>query len=157
MYSTNTLLAYAINQKFYREKHYVWCSSFTGINQYLSIEQFTPPSSSPFGIYKRLCEDIKGRDEHSDKIHKNKIGIKKGAEAKRLSGEIDDMTEKNIYLAVDKASRDDFRPLIYVIPLYLVKKDIVNVDPSEKAHALSDEYRIHALHRKNFDIIEIPL
>jgi|SRR6185436_1167049 len=88
LYSTNTLLAYHINQTYYGELHYVWCSAFFGAANIPSPYRPNPPSSSPQEIYETLLKAIESNDKHSNKIRRNRAGLRHGrllsANAERL-------------------------------------------------------------------------
>ena len=53
------------------------------------------------------------------------------------------------------AEKQDFRPLIYVIPFEPVKSLVEMASLENRAHALSEEYIIERLPRELFDAIEI--
>jgi hypothetical protein len=154
LYSTNTWLAYMIAQRYYKSEHYVWCTPFFDPRRSGGRDAAVPPTSSPFEVYCSLAEEVARRDRHSRKIEENRVGILRGANAKKQAGVIDEVQEKDIVSIVDQAEIPDFRPLMYVIP-YSVVVDRMREPPLEdKAHPLSAEYVIDQLPRDLFDVIE---
>jgi len=154
LYSTNTWLAYMIAQRYYKSEHYVWCTPFFDPRRNGGRDAAVPPTSSPFEVYCSLAEEVSRRDRHSKKIEENRVGILRGANAKKQAGVIDDVQEKDIVSIVSQAEIPDFRPLMYVIP-YSVVVDRMREPPLEdKAHPLSAEYVIDQLPRDLFDVIE---
>jgi hypothetical protein len=157
LYSTNTWLAYAIGERFYRGEHYVWCSPDFDARSVATIDQVTPPSSSPSEIYRALHEDVRRGDSHSSKIKDNIMGILRGVAVKRAASIISDDDQRDIVSMVDRASGRDFRPLLYVIPYDRVSGIVKPTPVAERAHPLSREYIIEALPRRDFDVLELPL
>jgi hypothetical protein len=157
LYSTQTLLAYRINQRYYKEKHWVLCSPYRGRGSAAAFDSTVPPSSSPFEIYRNLHEDVQGNDQHSAKIKANKEGLLRGANAKLKKGIINRDIVGEIAAVVNKAQVSDFSPVLYVIPYQRVVKQIKLVPVEQRAHPLSDEYQIDLLPRGHFDIIQLPL
>jgi hypothetical protein len=111
LYSTNTLLAYHINQTYYAGLHYVWCSAFFGADNIPSPYRPNPPSSSPQAIYETLLGDIESGDRHSEKIRLNKAGLRRGATFKHGEGEITNNQRLEIFDKVRLAQLPDFKPL----------------------------------------------
>ena len=79
LYSAGTQLAYIIAKRYYKNIHYVWCTT-----EFNSPKQ--PPTSNPATICKRYLEQITTGDHHMKEIDNNKVGILKGAKAKYNSG-----------------------------------------------------------------------
>lgn len=157
LYSTNSWLAYAINERYYAGRHFVWCSPFRGPGTMPAHDVTTPPSSSPLEIYRALYRDVAAGDRHSSKIRDNKIGLLRGAEIRRSKGHIREDDERDIAAVIDGAETRDFRPLLYVIPCSRLSKKIISVPVEKRAHPLSDEFIIDDLRRKSFDVIEFPV
>lgn len=157
LYSTNTLLAYRINQKYYGQKHYVWCnSSLRGDNS--PPDNSNPPSSSPIEIYRDFDKAVKEGDHNSFLISANKLGIRNGAQKKCDAGTITDSDLTEINWIVDSAQIPDFKPLLYLIPYSnLIANIITPVPPQTKAHPFSDECIIESLERAYFDILNLSL
>ena len=137
-YSTNTLLAYNISQKYYSQKHFVWCTphfdSWTGTEDYT-----VPDSSSPKQIFKDLLKAVYSMDKHSPNIRSNRLGLRRGVAAKRESGVINEQQAKEILAVIKQADSAFFRPFLYVIPYSLVKDRIIEVPPTGRANPLSVE------------------
>jgi hypothetical protein len=153
LYSTNTWIAYMIAEQFYRQHHYVWCTPYFDPRQN-GRDSAVPPTSSPFEMYRSLFEETSRGERHSSKIDENRIGILRGASAKRSARVIDSKQQKQIAAIVKAAQPNDFRPLLYVIPAAIVAKRLREPPPEDKAHPLSAEYVIDALPRECFDVIE---
>ena len=155
LYSTNTWLAYMIAQRYYNSEHYVWCTPFFDPKSLTDLDSAVPPTSSPLDVYWRLHDEVSRRDRHSDKIKANRVGILRGANAKKQQGIIDENQEKQIVSIVDLASHEDFLPLLYIIPFSGVAHCVKEPAPEDKAHPLSAEYIIPTLPRRCFDVIEL--
>lgn len=155
-YSTNTYLAYIINQNFYNKKHYVWCSPIfdsQSLGGY-DIRKRIPPSSNPSKIYISLKVDVDSQDLHSAKIEQNKRGLKAGAAHMLEKNVISEYEFGIISKMVDSSSISDYRPLVYLIPKELVDDRIELVDVDSRANPLSVEYRVLDLDESEFEIIE---
>jgi hypothetical protein len=155
MYSTNTRLAYMLNQKYYKEQHYVYCCPYFDASQVSALEQGTPPSSSPSELLRDLAAEAVRSDRHGARIALNKAGLRRGAVAKLAAGVITSEQQSEILQIVDLAEAALFRPLLYVIPAAAVETKIRPVPLADKAHPLSEEYIIDTLRRAEFDIIEL--
>jgi hypothetical protein len=153
LYSTNTLLAYHINQTYYGELHYVWCSAFFGADNIPSPYRANPPSSSPQGIYETLLKAVENSDRHSEKIRLNRAGLRRGATFKQGQGDITDAQRLEILDKVRLTQFADFKPFLYVIPSTLVSGILSTVPVRHRANPLSEEYIITRLPRTSFDII----
>jgi len=155
-YSTNTWLAYAIAEKYYRRRHYVWCCPHFDPTRTQPHAQSTPPSSSPKDIYWSLYNDVQRGDAHSKLILENRTGLERGASARRIQGTITEDQEHEIVDMVRSAQMNMFRPVLYVISGSSVgRKNIKPVPPGQKAHAFSEEYIIENLATRHFDCLEL--
>jgi len=154
LYSTNTLMAYAIAEGFYGGVHYAWCSPvFDGATAAAHVN--IPPTSSPAEVYRTLWEEVRRGELHSAGIHKNHEGIKRGARAPQLrAGTIDSAAHDEIKRILRRAAVRDFRPVLYIIPYDRVASHVVEVPVEQRAHPLSPEYRVERLPRDCFDMIE---
>jgi hypothetical protein len=156
LYSTNTWLAYNINEHYYHGQHYVWCSRYFDAKSLPAHRYSLPPTSSPSEIYNDLEKAVVNGDLHNSKIQANKIGILNGAAVKRLAGLISAEQQREIAEVVGAAQILDFRPLLYVIPISLVADSIKDVPISGRAHPLALEVVIECLSGTCFDVIELP-
>lgn len=147
-YSVNTWLSYKINEMYYNDFHFIWCAPRFD-------EKDNPPSSNPREIYLSLIKDVEGKDGHSAKIEKNKIGILKGAEEKLKEGVITDEIKADIESIVAAAEISDFRPVIYVINKAKAKKLVEPVSIKYKANVFSREFKIKKLSSQDFEVIDI--
>ena len=153
LYSTSTLLGYAIAERFYRGVHYAWCSPvFDGKTTGVHIN--IPPTSSPSGIYRQLWEETTRGEMHSSAIPRIQKGIEAGAKAKLDAGVIDAAQYKEILDTIEGASLREFRPVLYIIPYDRVEPLVSDVPVLERAHPLSVEFKVTALPRDCFDLIE---
>lgn len=154
LYSTNTKLAYLINERYYEHKHFVWCSPSYD-SQMGSNSSFNPPSSNPVHIYKELNLAIEKKDKHNALIAGNKAGLRFGAQEKEKAGVINQKQLMDINWIIDTAEISDFEPLLYVIPYSLTIEELIEeVSPQDKANPFSYEYKIPALPRNLFHYIK---
>jgi hypothetical protein len=151
LYSAPTLLAYRINQRYYSERHWVWCSPYRGAGSTAGVDATVPPSSSPLAIYRALHEDVIHNDHHSAKIEANRQGLIRGANVKLAAGAIDSHVAGEIAEVTRLAAVADFRPVLYVIPYAPVADWVREVPVAQRAHPLSDEFQIESLSRRCFD------
>ena len=156
LYSTSTWLAYSVAEQFYGGVHFAWCSPVYD-GRVAGAHVNIPPSASPVAIYRVLVEDATRGDRHSAAIDLNKKGIHRGAEARRSQGLIGDEEVSEIQISLERAQCRDFRPLLYIIPFEQVKGIVTRVPVSERAHPMSVEYRVEALPRAAFDMIELTV
>ena len=154
LYSVNTLLAYRINEHFYGQLHYVWCSPFFSSTSLSAIDVPMPPSATPCDICQTYLEDIARQDRHSSRLRENRAGLKKGVRAKLSEQVINREQYREINNIVKRASLDDFRPLVYVIPFAGVRDLVELAPPNQRAHPFSREYRIERLPRSCFDVLD---
>src|SRR5271154_4485922 len=154
LYSTNTWLAWAIAERYYRGIHWVWCSPFLRPEPGLSAVAM-PPTAIPGEIYDSLASHVRTGDRHSPFIQRNKVGILNGAKSKTEAGLITEAQRGEIVAIVEAAEIRDFRPLLYVIPFRAVAKRAKVVPPEERAHPMSIEYRIEVLPRYFCDVIQL--
>jgi hypothetical protein len=121
LYSANTLLAYRINEHFYGQSHFVWCSPFFSAPA-ASIDVQMPPSSTPCDICRTYLNDTARRDWHSIKLRDHRNGLKQGMDAKLADCVITNEQYRELDEIVSRSSFDDFRPLLYIIPFAGVRK-----------------------------------
>jgi hypothetical protein len=114
-----------------------------------------PPTAIPGEIHESLGREVEGGDRHSAWIEKNKVGLLRGARAKALANVISSGQEGEIASIVESSQVSDFRPLLYVIPFAQVQPLVREVPPVERAHPLSLEYRIEALPKHLFDVLQL--
>lgn len=153
LYSANTLLAYRINEHFYGQCHFVWCSPFFSSSS-ASIDVQMPPSSTPCDICRTYLNDIARRDWHSASLQDHRDGLKEGMNSKLANGVITEEQYQELDEIVSKAPLDDFRPLLYIIPFAGVQELVETVPPLRKAHPFSREYVIRHLPRSRFDVLD---
>jgi hypothetical protein len=154
LYSANTQLAYRINEHFYGQTHFVWCNAFFSATSPRSIDVEMPPSSTPCDICRNYLEDITRRDRHSLSLRTNRVGLQKGMKAKLAERVITEEQYLELEELVSKASLDEFRPLLYVIPFEGVRDLAKPVPPLQRAHPFSPEYKIKRLPRSRFDVLD---
>lgn len=156
LYSTNTKLAYSISQRYYNQKHYVWCIP-NEIVFHGSAPSTLPPTSHPIKIFWSLVDSVSGNDKHCPKIEQNRIGLLGGAEKKLENGEISEEDYTEIVDIITQAGLGEFYPLFYVIPYDAVKDRIVRPTTSSKASVLSPEIQIYDLRSDEFDPLELTV
>jgi hypothetical protein len=155
LYSAYTWLAYTINEQYYGQKHYVWCTPYFASGSLPSADATNPPTSTPSEICHTLEAEVRAGDRHSAIISQNKIGIAKGATVKRAAGQITKADEEEIMDILQAAQIQDFRPLLYIIAFSSASPLLSHVPIKERAHPLSVEYIIESLPRNYFDVIEL--
>lgn len=154
LYSANTWLAYSIAERFYGGIHYAWCSPFFD-SATAPAHVNIPPSSSPAEIYWGLWQETRRGERHSKAIRENQRGILKGARAKAADGVITSAQMSEIKRIINAAQPHEFRPLLFVIPFAGVEELVREVSVSERAHPMSLEFRVAALPRSRFDVLEL--
>ena len=156
LYSVNAFLAWAINERYYDGRHYIWCGEAFDARALGPYSQYssTPPSSTPRDIYADLLKAVHGGDRGSQKVAAVKLGIINGARAKLSRGEISQEVFDEINLVVDQSELMDCRPLLYVIPRDKVQDKLKDVEVSQRAHPLSVEYIAENVHSSEFDVLE---
>lgn len=157
LYSVNTYLAWAINDRYYNGRHFVWCSEVFDprARGALSAHASTPPSSNPRDIYLDLRRAAESGDLGSPKIRETRNGIMNGANVNLSNGLIQATTFDEIVTVVDAADIRDYRPLLYVIPYEPMKARVRPVPVARRAHPLSREFVIEDLLTNEFDVIEL--
>ena len=153
LFSTNTLLAFRINEKYFGSKHFVYCNPFSH-SQAAPRSTVMPPSSTPCTLFKAFENDSMSNDAHSAVIAQNRVGLLRGADAKRKRGVITAEQETEIKQIVDVAENQEFKPLLYVVPYARVARLVKPVPAANKAHAFSEEFIIEELPREAFEFIE---
>jgi len=152
LYSANSSLARLISDRYYGDRHYVWCSPYFGFDQTLgSLRQAA--SSTPIAIYKEFLKAVRTSDGHNAQIKQNRAGLLKGAYEKHRRGVISDEDRDEIAELVELANIGSFAPLIYVIPYHLVEKKAKKVGIRDLASPTSIEYRIEELDHDEFHIL----
>jgi hypothetical protein len=58
LYSTNTWLAFNIAERYYRGRHYIWCTPFFNGRSDKGEAEFVPPTSCPWEIYRSLYGEM---------------------------------------------------------------------------------------------------
>ena len=155
LYSTATWLAFTIAERYYRGRHFVWCSPCFGPDSAWSRGGKVPPTSCPSVIYHTLWDEVQAGDRHSPKIMDNRSAILKGADLKWKSGAISLEQRNDISSIVEQSVIQDFLPRVYVIPYGRVAKLAREVPVGDRAHPLSIEYIIEHLPAERFDVIEL--
>ncbi len=148
-------MKFRIQRDYRNDVHYVWCSEHfdsTKLDPYAPGFK-TASSADPANIYKRLVEDIATKDLHSSKIARQKTTLKKLANDWANASEITQKQQEEIVYLVDNASFQEWRPLLFLIPLNLVAERLELV-PIERRASGGKEYIIRDLQRSEFEIIE---
>lgn len=154
LYSTNVYLKYHLQNRYYGNVHYVWCSEAFDSSK-LSAYSGTqvPPSSDPSSIYRELLRDVSGKDTHSAKITAQKASFQSLALRFAKDGRIDKATKEDILYMIKTADFSYWRPLLYVIPRAPVEPRMKLV-PMKNRAGFGDEFIIADLRPSEFDVIE---
>ena len=96
-----------------------------------------PPTAIPRDIYESLDREVEVGDRHSAWIEKNKVGILRGASAKKLANVISHGQEIEIASIVESSQVSDFRPLLYVMPFAQLKSLVQKYHRRSVASAFS--------------------
>lgn len=155
LYSTNTVLAYRINRKYYGDVHYVWCAPEFGSAPLGGGAPGNPPTSRPLHRYRQLQAESQAGDLHSSLIGEQKAGLRKGADEKLKGGVITPPECDEIIQVIDSAPLSDFKPVIYAMAFAAVKHLAKRVPVAQRAHPLSEEYIIETLAGDIFDILNL--
>lgn len=155
LYSANASISYKIGKKYFKNEHFIWCTfRFNSKKTHGSLEE-NPQSSDPYYRYRQLSVEVEDKDEHGALIRETRAGLKKAAEIKYQKGIIDEKARDEILTIVEKASLQEYKPLLYVIPYSKVQHLIQEVPIDKKASPLSDEYIIEQLPEDCFDILDL--
>lgn len=146
LYSVGTQLAYKIARQYYKNVHYVWCTT-----EFNSPRQ--PPTSNPSKICKRYLEQITTGDRHTKEIENNMAGILRGAKAKFDIGIIDKRAYNEIRNMVSAAEYESFFPMLYIIESRKVRNRCEEVPIKDRASDKAVEYKIVDLRENEFEII----
>lgn len=147
LFSTQSALAIEINEKHYKNRHYVFVAPFFA-DRGRRIPQ--PASSCPAVLFRDFSEAVQRDDPSAAVIKVNKIGLKLGVAEKLKAGVIDSTVADAINQFIDKASAKCFSPLVLVIPVHLVASML---ERSGSALATS-EYLIRDLGSDQFQAME---
>lgn len=157
LYSTNVWLKYAIQQKYRKDVHYVWCSELfdSAKASTYSLGSLVPPSSNPADIYRALKRDVQGQDRHSEKIAKQRGTLASLAVEWAAAGEITNDEKEEIVYMVKTASFEMWRPLLYLIARGgdIVPPRLELIAPEKRA-GHGPEYVIRDLKGTEFEIVE---
>lgn len=148
LFSQSTKLAHKIDEKFYKNEHYVWCSEFIHDNN-------QPPTSDPIARCNRLLQIIKTGDRHATEIDEHLSGILAGAKAKLKSKVISKEEHKLICTYLNIVGYEEFMPIIYIIDYSKVKERCEYVSPRNKASDSSSEIRITNLKPDEYTVIDM--
>ena len=157
LYSSNVFLKLLIQERFFNDVHYVWCSEyFDSEKEYAySTGALVGASSNPADIYRQLKRDVDSRDQHSLKIQEQRASFNARAIEKVEDGGITQQDKEDIIYMTENADILWWRPLIYVIPVTDSVRERVQKVPLEKCASLGPEYIIADLKRSEFDVIEL--
>ena len=149
LYSTNVHLKFWVHEKYYGGIHHVWCSENFDNPPGVRLA----PSANPAEILRRLKADIQGKDTGSLKIAQQKLLLNSLALQWFSAGQILEHQKDEILFKIQNAVWEDWKPLLYVIPMPLVQARAKLVPIYQRASS-EDEYIVPDLKRHEFDIIE---
>jgi hypothetical protein len=153
LYSTNTELAYRINEHYYGQIHYVWCNPYFNADSAPKLDIDMPPSSTPCDIYHGYLKELDRKERHRQNIDRNKLGLLRGIDSKRRLGVITEAQQRELRDLVEAAGLECYRPLVYVIPFAGVAQRARLQSPAERAALFSQEILIEQLPRQCFDVL----
>ena len=149
LFSVGTHFAKKINETYYNNTHYVWCTT-----HYDSKKQ--PVTSNPKSICKRWLELVHTGDRHAVEFSNNLAGILRGAQAKLEQGVIDQNQFSEIGQLINLAKYKDFFPVIYIIDINKVGQTRCKEVPiKDRASDNSIEYKVEDLAAGEFQVIEL--
>ncbi len=154
LYSTITKVALFVNQRYYGDRHYLWCTPNFRSNSD-AVDFTVPPTSSPFDIYATLEKEVRGMDSHSEKIKLNRTGIVHGAQIMRQRMIISVAQKNQIEIIARDAPIAAFKPFLCVISSHDARSYCTEVDISRTANMFSQEYIAVDLPRLAFDVISL--
>lgn len=151
-YSTNSLMAYLINEYYYRGNHYLYCTPYFERHP---DPNFPPlaPTSNPKILYERLMEESKTSDKNAHHINANKHGLKIGVEERLKAGIITTAVKNEIVEFIDGAPNVQFKPKLYLIPAEGVRSLLKPVPYHVRATSVIDEYCLD-ITKEKFDVID---
>lgn len=155
LFSTNSWLSFVIGEEFYGSTHFVWCTNIFDTATVSPVRMTTPPTSTPKEIYHSALQEVSRGDRHSAKIEQWRNGLLRGAEIRHSRGEIDDGAFAEVSAIIGQSAIRDFRPLLYVISYAETKHLVHHVPVHERAHPLSQEFRIERLPRDCFEVLDM--
>ena len=152
LWSASNMLKFRINE-YYLGHHYTWCSpAFEGAALPRGALGHSPGASSdPATIYRRLHNDVRTRDKHSNEIQRQRDSLKTAALMHRGTAITVDMAHE-IGEIVDNADIQDFEPVLYAIPYTPVQARVERVKPASGA-SITPEYLIADLKSSEFQMI----
>lgn len=158
LYSTNSFAKHLIQSTYRDNKHYIWCSEHfdgTAAPRY-SAPSLVAQSSNPVDIYRELKKATeRGGDRHNEKINQQRLLYNKLAIDWANNGEITDLIKNEIIFIANNQSLEQWRPLLYVIPITDEIKSRLKSVPIEQRASVAMEYIIEDLDASEFDIVEL--
>ena len=141
LYSTQLSVAWAINNAFYEDKHYCWCSPDFGNK---------PHSSSPRGLLRTYLEELNDTDQGGIIMTAKLPAIRRAAE-NILATDPARLKECLEILASFRLA--ECYPVLYVMAYERVQDRIVNKPWSERASTWSAEILVTNVTSDDFDIL----
>jgi len=157
LYSANSELSFHIAERYYSNKHYIWCSPYLGQDDLRTdlANQTNPPSSVPLLIYKNYADACRTNDKHSAQIAQNRAGLIKGAGVNLGAGIINHVQHDEIVAMATIADVVDFRPILYIVPFSKAKALAMPISCRSTASVQSVEYVFEKLPRHLFDAVRL--
>jgi hypothetical protein len=152
-YSTNTLLAYRITNRYFHGIFSVHCAE-----EYDPDNQTgNPPSSSPALLYWQFRLVAESGDRGNDKIISVKNKLKRVARSKLRTGEITQNEYDALRWEVNAAESWYFTPILYLISREKVGSRAKAIPIDKRANPNSKEYMIDDLKADKFEVISVRL
>lgn len=158
LYSANSVLAYQVAKRYYGDLHYVWCSPGFGSIATSRLYRSVPPTLSPKERYYRMLNDVKERVRSALTVEETRMGLLRGVEEQRQAGRITIQKGEEILEIIQHATLQDFKPLMYVVPVTSELLPRIRVVPvNQRVHPLAEEYIISDLKSDEFDVISLDV
>ena len=154
LWSASNDIAHRISSQYFG-LHYVWCTPiFDGSSRIAGLRSAQPASSDPVTIYRRMHEDARTNDRHSDGIRRQRKSLTRATALYAGDQRITQDQAKEILGLLAKATPRDWSPLIYVIPYAGVRARVQAV-PAKQRAGIGGEYLIPDLQASEFEPIEL--
>ena len=157
LYSTNPWVKFHLQERFRKDKHYVWCSEYSDSRAAArgSLASLVPPSSNPVEIYMELASAVSRNDRHHSKIESIKANYLSLSAGWVSDGSMSTTDRDELVYMLEHAEMKYWRPMLYLIPRSSVDHARLEaVHPSKRA-GLGPEFIIKDLCSSEFELLEL--
>lgn len=156
LYSVNPLMKMLVQERFFGDLHYVWCSEScdSGSADRYTVASLVPPSSNPRDIYGSLRSAVERLDTHNDMIVRVRAFYAAFSSERVKDGKMTDGDRDELVYMITHSELRLWRPVLYVIPRASVDARLQSVAASKRA-GHGPEYIIEDLRREEFDRVEL--